>query len=46
MAHRARLVYLARADLVAAMEPELVSASEIEPDRGITFHFVIDPARA
>lgn len=32
---------LARADLVGAMDPELVAASEIE-DRGATFHFVLD----
>ncbi|TMQ21433.1 MAG: hypothetical protein E6J91_02635 [Deltaproteobacteria bacterium] len=40
-AHRAQLLSLARADLVAAMPAGLVAASEIEPDRGITFHFVV-----
>jgi hypothetical protein len=38
-----RLVVLCRADLVAAMDPALVAASEIVTD-GATFHFVIDPA--
>src|SRR5688572_19413931 len=33
------LVNLARADLVGAMDPRLVAASEIE-DRGASFHFV------
>lgn len=43
-AHRAGELVLARADLVAAMDPELVSASEIAAD-GATFHFVIkEPA--
>jgi len=41
-AHRAQLLSLARADLVAAMPIALVAASEMEPDRGVTFHFVID----
>src|SRR2546430_3367771 len=40
MAHRAQLLTLARADLVAPMEPELVAPREIEPDRAVTFHFV------
>lgn len=38
-----RLVVLCRADLVAAMDPALVAASEAVTD-GATFHFVIDPA--
>lgn len=38
-----RLVVLCRADLVAAMDPVLVAASEVVTD-GATFHFVIDPA--
>lgn len=38
-----RLVVLCRADLVAAMDPALVAASETLTD-GATFHFVIDPA--
>jgi hypothetical protein len=42
-AHRAQLVSLARADLVAAMPAGLVAASQLEPDRGVTFHFVVDP---
>jgi hypothetical protein len=37
-----RLVVLCRADLVAAMDPALVTASEAVTD-GATFHFVIDP---
>lgn len=41
-AHRAQLLSLARADLVAAMPTALVEASEMEPDRGVTFHFVVD----
>ena len=40
-AFRAGLLSLARADLVAAMSPERVAASEIAHD-GVTFHFVID----
>jgi hypothetical protein len=46
-AHRAGALVLARADLVAAMDPELVAASEIAVD-GATFHFLVvdpDPAR-
>lgn len=35
------LVQLARADLVAAMDPQAVAESEIAID-GATFHFVID----
>jgi hypothetical protein len=43
-AHRAGELTLARADLVAAMDPELVAASEIAAD-GASFHFVIkEPA--
>lgn len=38
-----RLVVLCRADLVAAMDPALVAASEVITG-GATFHFVIDPA--
>lgn len=41
----APLVVLARADLVAAMDPTLVATSEIRAD-GATFHFVLDPAIA
>lgn len=37
------LVVLCRADLVAAMDPRMVAASETVID-GATFHFVIDPA--
>jgi hypothetical protein len=36
------LVVLARADLVAAMDPGMVAASETAAD-GATFHFVVDP---
>ena len=39
-AHRAGELVLARADFVAAMDPELVAASEIAID-GATFHFLI-----
>ena len=39
----APLVVLARADLVAAMDPALVAASEWQVD-GATYHFVIDRA--
>lgn len=45
-AHRAQLLSLARADLVAAMPPAAVAESEIEPARGVTFHFVIDDSQA
>jgi hypothetical protein len=41
-AHRAQLLSLARADLVAAMPRAAVAASELESDRGVTYHFVID----
>jgi hypothetical protein len=40
-ANREGWLVLARADLVSAMDRELVAASEIE-DRGATFHFVLD----
>jgi hypothetical protein len=36
------LIVLARADLVSAMEPSLVAASEWRTN-GATYHFVIDP---
>jgi hypothetical protein len=39
-AHRQRELELARADLVAAMDPKLVAASETRTD-GATFHFII-----
>jgi hypothetical protein len=39
-AHRAGELELARADLVAAMDPALVAASEIVTD-GATYHFVV-----
>lgn len=39
-AHRAGELVLARADLVAAMDPELVAASEIVAD-GASFHFIV-----
>jgi len=39
-AHRAGQLLLARADLVAAMDPALVAASEIAVD-GASFHFVV-----
>jgi hypothetical protein len=43
-AHRAGELTLARADLVAAMDPELVAASEITAD-GASFHFIVkEPA--
>jgi hypothetical protein len=42
-AHRAGDLALARADLVAAMDPELVRTSEINAD-GASFHFVIKDA--
>ena len=43
-AHRAGELVLARADLVAAMDPELVAASEITAD-GASFHFIVkEPA--
>ena len=40
--HRAGWVQLARADLVAAMDPKLVASSEIRVP-GAEFHFVVDP---
>jgi hypothetical protein len=40
-AHRAGLLVLARADLIAAMPYAAVAASEVS-DGGATFHFVID----
>lgn len=44
-AHRSRELVLARADLVAAMDPALVAASEAITD-GATFHFVVrEPVR-
>jgi hypothetical protein len=44
-AHRKRELVLARADLVAAMDPEFVAASETRAD-GATFHFVVrEPVR-
>jgi hypothetical protein len=43
-AHRAGELALARADLVAAMDPALVAASEIAAD-GASFHFIVkEPA--
>lgn len=40
-AHRKGHLTLARADLVAAMDPELVRASELrDPQTGATYHFV------
>jgi hypothetical protein len=39
-AHRAGQLVLARADLVAAMNPELVAASETVSD-GASFHFIV-----
>ena len=39
-AHRAGALVLARADLVAAMDPALVGASETNVD-GATFHFIV-----
>jgi hypothetical protein len=40
--HSTRLVVLCRADLVAAMDPALVAASETLTD-GAVFHFALDP---
>ena len=40
--HGARLIVLCRADLVAAMDPALVAASETTTD-GAVFHFALDP---
>jgi len=42
-AHRAGDLALARADLVAAMDPELVNASETTTD-GASFHFIVREA--
>lgn len=42
-AHRAGLLVLARADLVAAMPQATVAASEVS-DGGAEFHFVLDDA--
>lgn len=43
--HFARKLVLARADLVAAMDPDLVRESEIDHNnRAATFHFVVDPS--
>jgi hypothetical protein len=39
-AHRKQELTLARADLVAAMDPALVASSETRTD-GATFHFVV-----
>lgn len=39
-AHRAGELILARADLVAAMDADLVASSEVAAD-GATFHFVV-----
>ncbi|HEV7556763.1 MAG TPA: hypothetical protein VGO00_14960 [Kofleriaceae bacterium] len=44
-AHRAGALVLARADLVAAMDPALVAASEVVAD-GASFHFVLREARS
>jgi len=44
-ANRDQLLDLARADLVDAMDPNLVEQSEIE-DLGATFHFVVDHEEA
>lgn len=43
--HGASLIVMCRADLVAAMDPALVAASETIAD-GATFHFVLDPSAA
>ena len=40
--NRQRILTLARADLVAAMPPDMVRRSETS-DRGASFHFVVDP---
>lgn len=39
------LIVLCRADLVAAMDPALVAASETTTD-GAVFHFALDPQMA
>jgi len=41
-AHRERLLTLARADLVAAMDPREVAESETDVDGIAQFHFVVD----
>jgi hypothetical protein len=42
-AHRQRLLELARADLVAAMDSREVAESEwVDPDGGRSYHFVVD----
>lgn len=44
-AHRNKQLVLARADLVSAMDPALVAASETQTD-GATFHFIVrEPIR-
>jgi len=40
--HGAQLIVLCRADLVAAMDPALVAASETATDEAV-FHFALDP---
>lgn len=40
-AHTMGLLTLARADLVAAMDPALVSASQYSPSRGVEYHFLV-----
>lgn len=42
--NRSGMVRLARADLVSAMDPEMVSASEVE-ERGASWHFILDEVR-
>lgn len=41
-AHRARLLTLARADLIGAMDLQEVRDSEYEQSPGVTYHFVVD----
>lgn len=41
--HASGLVVLARADLVAAMDPDLVAASEWTHPAGPQFHFLVLP---
>ncbi len=43
--HKARDLTLARADLVAAMDPDLVARSEISHTPPATYHFVVDSPR-
>jgi len=43
-AMRAGQLELARADLVAAMDPDLVAASEVDLGSGVTYHVVVDAA--